>query len=155
MARIDDVSERFKTGLAIRREVLGADYVDKSLNSASDFTWVGQTWVTEGCWGDLWSRPGLERRDRSIINLSILTALNRMHEFGVHVRAAINNGLTPAEIQEILLQTAVYCGVPAALESFRVAERVLTEMGLLPAPGASPAADPAVPSGDEKPAAGE
>jgi 4-carboxymuconolactone decarboxylase len=84
--------------------------------------------VTEVCWGRIWDRPGLDRKTRSLLNLAMLTALNRSHELSLHVRGAVNNGCTPAEIQEVLLQAAVYCGVPAAMESFRVAEGVLEEL---------------------------
>jgi 4-carboxymuconolactone decarboxylase len=96
--------------------------------NASEFAMPIQELVTEYCWGRIWTRPGLDRRTRSLLNLGILTAMNRMHEFGVHVRGAITNGCTADEIREVLLQTAVYCGAPAALESFRTAERVLDEL---------------------------
>ena len=89
-----------------------------------------QELVTEYCWGAVWSRPGLERKTRSMINLAMLTALNRGHELSVHVKGAINNGCTPEEIQEVLMQTAIYVGVPAALESFRIAEATLKEMSV-------------------------
>jgi 4-carboxymuconolactone decarboxylase len=95
---------------------------------ATDFTRVLQEYVTASCWGDVWSRPGLDRRTRSLLNLAMLTALNRPHEFSVHVRGALRNGCTEAEIQEVLLQTAPYCGAPAALEAFRLAERVMEEL---------------------------
>jgi 4-carboxymuconolactone decarboxylase len=128
---IDKTSERFAAGLDVRREVLGAAHVNRSLQNGREFSDVMQTFVTEACWGDIWTRDDLDRRTRSLLNLVMLTALNRMHEFAVHVRGALANGCTLAEIQEALLQTAVYCGAPAALESFRVAERVLTEMEAL------------------------
>lgn len=118
---------RLQRGLAIRREVLGDQHVDRALVTATDFTRPVQEYVTETCWGDVWSRPGLDRRTRSLVNLAMLTALNRMTEFGVHVRAARRNGCTDEEIQEVLLQVAAYCGAPAALESFRVAEKILAE----------------------------
>ena len=121
-------SEGYRAGLEVRREVLGREYVDSSLAAADDFSEPIQQLVTEFCWGAIWTRPGLDRRSRSILNLGMLTALNRSHELGVHVRAAVNNGLTPEEIQEVLMQTAVYVGVPAALESFRIAKRVLDEL---------------------------
>src|ERR1700761_2722030 len=120
----------FEEGLAVRREVLGADYVDASLARASEFSMPMQELVTEYCWGEIWTREALDRRTRSLINLSMLTALNRLHELAAHVRGAINNGCTVDEIREVLLQTAIYCGVPAALESFRTAERVLVEMNM-------------------------
>jgi 4-carboxymuconolactone decarboxylase len=120
--------ERYQDGLAVRREVLGAEYVNASLERASEFSTPIQELVTEYCWGAVWTRDGLDRRTRSLLNLGMLTALNRMHELGAHVRGAVNNGCSVEEIREVLLQTAVYCGVPAALESFRVAERVLGEL---------------------------
>jgi 4-carboxymuconolactone decarboxylase len=120
--------ERYEVGLAIRKEVLGEAHVERSLAAVSDFSRPVQEFVTRACWGDVWGRPGLDRRTRSLLNLVMLTALGRNHELGVHVRGAITNGCTEQEIQEALLQAAVYCGVPAALESFRVAERVLEEI---------------------------
>lgn len=118
----------YEDGLAVRKDVLGAAHVERSLGSVSDFSRPIQELVTEYCWGSVWTREGLDRRSRSLINLAMLTALNRSHELGVHVRGAINNGVTEKEIQEVLMQTAVYVGVPAALESFRVAEKVLEEL---------------------------
>lgn len=118
----------WEQGLQIRKEVLGAHHVERSMAGVSEFSKPVQDFVTRFCWGEVWSRPGLERRTRSLLNLVMLTALNRSHELGVHVRGAITNGCTEEEIQEALLQTAVYCGAPAALESFRVAERVLVEI---------------------------
>jgi 4-carboxymuconolactone decarboxylase len=120
---------RYERGLAARREVLGDEHVDRSLEQATDFSGIAQEFVTEFCWGDVWTRPGLDRRTRSLINLAMLTALNRMHEFRVHVRGAINNGCTVEEIRETLLQTIVYCGAPAGLQSFREAQAVLDELG--------------------------
>ena len=120
-------SPLFQKGLKIRKEVLGAEHVQKSLDAATDFSAPMQKLVTEWCWGELWSRPGLDRRTRSIINLSMLSALNRPHEVRLHVRGALNNGLTQEEIIEVLLQVAVYCGVPAALDSMKVAGEVLAE----------------------------
>ena len=122
------MNEVFERGLQARREVLGAEHVDRSLAQVSDFAQPIQELVTEYCWGAIWSRPGLDRRTRSLLNLTMLTALNRMHELAVHVRGAVANGCTDEEIQEALLQTAAYCGFPAAIESFRVAERTLREM---------------------------
>ena len=123
-------SERFERGLKTRREVLGPEYVDKSVNNASDFTWAAQEMVTEWCWDATWNRPGMDRRSRSILNLGMIAALGRTHEFKLHVRGAVNNGLSITELQEICLQIATYCGVPAAIESFRAADEVLKEMGL-------------------------
>lgn len=122
-------SQTYERGIAMRRAVLGDEHVDRSLAQVSDFSRPVQELVTEYCWGVIWNREGLERKTRSLLNLAMLTALNRSHELGVHVRGAINNGVSIAEIQETLLQAAVYAGAPAALESFRVAERVLKEMG--------------------------
>jgi 4-carboxymuconolactone decarboxylase len=119
--------ELFDRGLAVRREVLGAEYVDRSIQSADDFNRPLQELITEYCWGAVWARPGLPRKTRSIVNLAMLTALNRSHELELHVRGALNNGVTREEIQEIFLQTAIYCGVPAAMESFRVARKVFAE----------------------------
>ena len=117
----------FKKGLEIRKEVLGAEHVERSLEAADDFTAEFQKMVTEWCWGTLWTRQGLDRRTRSIINLSMLTALNRPHEVRLHVRGALNNGLTPDDIKEVLLQTMIYCGVPAALDSMKIAAEVFRE----------------------------
>jgi 4-carboxymuconolactone decarboxylase len=119
---------RFERGLQTRREVLGTDHVDRSLERVTDFSRPVQELVTEYCWGEIWTRPGLDRKTRSLLNLGMLTALNRMNELAVHVRGALTNGATEEEIQETLLQTAVYCGAPAALESFRVAEQVIKEV---------------------------
>lgn len=119
---------KFEKGLEIRKSVLGAEYVENSINNATDFNMPMQELVTEYCWGEIWGRPGLERKTRSIINLAMITALNRPHELKLHVRGAINNGLTRDEIKEIFLQTAIYCGVPAAIDSFRSAKEVFDEM---------------------------
>ena len=123
-------SEKFERGLKTRRAVLGADYVDRSLEQADDFNWPMQQLTTEWCWDEIWNRPGLDRRSRSILNLGMIAALNRPHEFKLHVRGAINNGLTKDELKEIFLQIGVYCGVPAALDSFRIAKEVFKEMGI-------------------------
>jgi 4-carboxymuconolactone decarboxylase len=121
------VSKQFEEGLKVRKAVLGEQYVENALAAATDFNWPLQEFVTEYCWGTVWCRPGLDRKTRSIINLAMLTALNRPHEIEVHVRGALRNGLTKAEIAEVFLQAAVYCGVPAAVDSFRVASKVLSE----------------------------
>jgi 4-carboxymuconolactone decarboxylase len=115
----------YALGRRVRGEVLGEAHVERALANASDFSRPMQELVTEYCWGRIWSRPGLGRRERSLVNLGMLTALNRSHELGVHVRGAIRNGCTPEEIQEALLQAAIYCGVPAAMEAFRVAEEAI------------------------------
>jgi 4-carboxymuconolactone decarboxylase len=120
--------ELFENGLRIRREVLGAQYVDKSLSEADDFSQPLQELVTEYCWGAVWSRPGLSRKMRSLINLAMLTALNRPHEVRLHLKGALNNGCSKEEIMEVLLQTAIYCGVPAAVDSFRTAREVFAEI---------------------------
>jgi 4-carboxymuconolactone decarboxylase len=118
---------RFKEGLAVRREVLGPEYVDKSVQDVDDFMVPMQKMTTEWCWGEVWTRPGLDRRTRSMLNLAMLTALNRPHEVRLHVRGALNNGVTVAEIQEVLVQACVYCGVPAALDAFKVAKEVIDQ----------------------------
>jgi 4-carboxymuconolactone decarboxylase len=129
MKHIDGAhSDRFDNGLAVRKEVLGDAYVTRSLQDVDEFSLPMQKLVTEYCWGEIWTRPGLERQERSLINLGMLCALNRPHELGIHVRGAINNGLSIRKIQEALLQVAIYCGVPAGLEAFRVAREVIAEM---------------------------
>jgi len=122
--------ELFDKGLQIRREVVGDSYVDASLKAADEFSMPMQELVTQFCWGEVWSRPGLDRRSRSILNLGMIAALNRPEEFAVHVRGAINNGVTKDEIQECLLQIAVYVGMPAGLGSFKVARQVFKELGI-------------------------
>lgn len=124
--------ELYETGLTIRREVLGAEYVDRSIQSADDFNRPLQELITEYAWGAVWSRPELPRKTRSMINLAMITALNRPHELRLHIRGALNNGVSRVEIREILLQTAVYCGVPATLDAFRVAREVFTEIDAAP-----------------------
>lgn len=119
--------DRFKKGLKVRKEVLGADYVERSLANANDFTMAFQTLATEYCWDGIWNRPGLTRQQRSLINLAMLSALNRMHEVGIHVRGALNNGCTVEEIQEVMLQVSVYCGIPAGLEAFSAARKTIDE----------------------------
>ncbi len=120
-------ASRFDAGLAVRRRVLGARYVNDAMRSADDFTRPLQELVTEYCWGAVWTRPGLPKKTRSLLNLAMLTALNRPHEVRLHVRGALRNGCSSREIMETLLQTAIYCGVPAAIDSFRVAREVLAE----------------------------
>ena len=119
----------FDQGLATRREVLGAEYVDAAIQSADDFNRPMQELVTQYCWGDVWNRPGLDRRTRSLLNLAMLTALNRPHELKLHVRGALRNGVTKDEIREVFLQASIYCGVPAAIDSFRNAREVFKESG--------------------------
>jgi len=120
-------AESYDDGLQVRRQVLGAAHVDKSLGAVSEFSRPIQELVTEYCWGIVWTRDGLPLKTRSLLNLAMLTALNRSHELGVHVRGALTNGASESEIQEVLLQTAIYVGVPAALESFRIADKILKE----------------------------
>ena len=117
----------FKKGLAMRRAVVGAEYVEKSLSAMTPFNAPFQKMVTEWCWGDVWTRPGLPRATRSMLNLAMLCALNRPHELRIHLRGALNNGVTPEQIQEVLLQVGVYCGVPASLEGFKIATEVIDE----------------------------
>jgi 4-carboxymuconolactone decarboxylase len=123
------VSEKFKRGLATRCEVLGDNYVRESLNKANEFNWPMQQLVTEYCWDEIWNRPGLDRKQRSILNLGMMCALNRPHELKLHVRGALNNGLTREQIREVLLQVAIYCGLPAAIDGFRVAQEVFDDLG--------------------------
>lgn len=120
--------DAFEAGLKTRREVLGADYVDQAIANADDFNRPMQELTTEFCWNEIWNRPGLDRRTRSMLNLAMLTALNRPHELKLHVRGALRNGVTRDEIREIFLQAAIYCGVPAAIDSFRNAKEVFAEI---------------------------
>lgn len=119
---------QFKKGLEIRRAVVGDAYVDKSLASADDLTAPLQKLVTEYCWGDVWARPGLDLKTRSFLNMAWLIALNRPNELRLHMRGAINNGVTQSEIQEVILQAAIYCGVPASLDAMKAAKEVIAEM---------------------------
>jgi 4-carboxymuconolactone decarboxylase len=119
----------FDKGLSLRREVLGTNYVDGSLASANDFMMAFQRITTEWCWGYAWGRPGLPLKTRSLLNLVMLTALNRGPEIKLHVRGAINNGVTVEEIKEALLHASIYCGIPAGLDAFKIANEVLIEMG--------------------------
>jgi 4-carboxymuconolactone decarboxylase len=120
--------QTYEAGLEVRRSVLGAEHVNRSLSNVSEFSRPIQELVTEYCWGAVWTREGLDRRTRSLLNIVMLTALNRSHELGVHVKGAITNGCTVEEIQEALIQAAIYVGVPASLESFRVAEAALADV---------------------------
>ncbi|MEI6282844.1 MAG: carboxymuconolactone decarboxylase family protein [Alphaproteobacteria bacterium] len=121
-------SELFEKGLKVRKAVLGEAYVEAAFANADDFTRPMQEYATEACWGAIWSREGLDRRTRSIINLSMISALNRPHELKLHVKAALTNGLTREEICEIMLQIACYCGVPAGMDSFRIAREAFKEV---------------------------
>jgi len=129
MRKGDNVDrETFEKGLKIRREVLGSQYVDKAIDTADDFNRPMQELVTQYCWGEVWGRPGLDRKTRSIINLAMISALNRPNEFKAHVRGAIHNGVSKDEIREVLLQVMIYCGAPAGVDSFRMAREVFEEM---------------------------
>ena len=123
-------SERYETGLKIRKEVLGDEYVEAALSGADDFNRDFQEIVTEYCWGGTWGRGVLSRKQRSLNNLCILSALNRPHEFKTHFRAALGNGCTLDELKETLIQVAIYCGIPAGVDAFRNAREVLKEEGI-------------------------
>jgi 4-carboxymuconolactone decarboxylase len=120
--------ELFEKGLAIRKSVLGAEYVEKSIAAADDFNRPMQELTTEYCWGWCWGREGLDKKTRSIINLAMISALNRPNELKMHVKGAIRNGLTKEEIREVLLQVAIYCGIPAGVDSFRIAKEAFAEL---------------------------
>jgi 4-carboxymuconolactone decarboxylase len=120
-------NDLFDRGLAIRKSVLGAEYVEKSIGSADEFNLPMQELTTEYCWGAIWGRPGLPHKTRSMLNLAMLSALNRPHELRLHIRGALRNGVTKEEVREVLLQVAIYCGIPAGVESFRIAKEVLAE----------------------------
>ena len=115
----------FDKGLATRTQVMGQDFVDKALGGATDFTQPMQEHITAKAWGDVWQRPGLELKTRSMITVAMLIAMGKQHELKGHVRGALNNGVTPAELQEVLLHAAVYCGVPSAVEAYRTAAEVV------------------------------
>ena len=119
--------QTYEKGLEIRSSVLGKEYVEKAISSADDFNRPMQELVTEYCWGAVWGREGLSKKTRSMLNLAMISALNRPHELKIHVAGALRNGVTPEEIREIFLQVAIYCGVPAAVDSFRTAREVLQE----------------------------
>jgi 4-carboxymuconolactone decarboxylase len=124
-----DDAERTRQGMTVRRAVLGDEYVDRAVATTSSFTEPFQDFITRYAWGEIWSRPGLSRAERSIVTLTVLAALQHENELAMHVRAALRNGLNPEQIQEVLLQVAVYAGVPAANRAFAVAQRVLSEVG--------------------------
>lgn len=125
-------NERFEAGLTVRREVLGAEYVARAMSGADSFNREFQELATEFCWGGTWARGVLERKTRSMLNLCMLSALNRPHEFKLHFRGALRNGCTLEELKEVLLQVTVYCGIPAGVEAFRLAREVLDEEGIKP-----------------------
>lgn len=126
--RAEFASAQFAKGLEVRRAVLGGEYVDASIASASEFMVDFQKLVTEYCWGDVWTRPGLDRKHRSMLNLAMLTALNRPNELKLHLRGALTNGVSRDEIKEILLQACIYAGIPAGLDAFKVADGVFKEI---------------------------
>jgi 4-carboxymuconolactone decarboxylase len=120
-------NNRFKNGMAVRRKVLGDAYVDQSMQNADDYTMPLQTFVTENAWGTVWVREGLSLQQRSIITVSAMIAMNRPHELKLHIRGALNNGITKEELRELFLHCGAYCGAPAALDAFRVAREVFAE----------------------------
>ena len=120
----------FEKGRAIRSSVLGKEFVDNAFKQADDFSMPMQELVTEFCWGEVWGRPGLSRRDRSLLNLGMIAALNRPEELATHVRGALQNGLSKEEISESFLQVAVYCGMPAGLGAFKIARQVFKDLGV-------------------------
>ena len=123
-------SELYEQGLRVRKAVLGEKYVERALANVTAFNAPLQELVTEWCWGKIWGRPGLERRQRSLLNLAMIGVLNRPHELKAHIRGALNNGVSPAEIREVFLQVMIYAGVPAAVDSFRIASEVFAEDGV-------------------------
>ncbi len=122
--------DTYEAGLAVRRDVLGADYVDAAIARADGFSGPFQQWLTENCWGALWTRKEMSRRDRSLVNVGMLCALNRGEELKLHLRGALNNGVTVEEIREVMLQVSVYCGFPAAVTGMRIASEVIAEQGV-------------------------
>jgi len=120
--------QTFDTGLEIRKSVLGAEFVDNAIKSADDFNRPLQELVTEYCWGAVWGREGLSKKERSLLNLAMLSALNRPHELKVHVKGALTNGVTREQIREVFMQVAIYCGVPAGVDSFRTAREVFAQI---------------------------
>ncbi len=124
-----DDAERIRQGMTVRRAVLGDEHVDRAVATTTSFTEPFQDFITRYAWGEIWSRPGLSRAERSIVTLTVLAAMQHENELAMHVRAALRNGLSPEQIREVLLQVAVYAGVPAANRAFAVAQRVLSEVG--------------------------
>jgi len=122
------MTKLFDAGLEVRKAVLGKEFVEAAIASADDFNRPLQELVTEYCWGAVWTREGLSRKTRSMLNLAMLTALNRPHELKMHIKGALTNGVTRDEIREVLLQTAIYCGVPAGVDAFRTAREVFAEL---------------------------
>jgi 4-carboxymuconolactone decarboxylase len=126
------MSDMYEKGLAIRKAVLGAEYVDKAIAGADDFTRPIQELVTKYCWGEVWGRQTLSRRDRSLLNIAMISALNRPHELKLHVKGALTNGVSRDEIREVLMQVAIYCGVPCAVDSTRIAKEAFSEVDAKP-----------------------
>ena len=122
----DDATQ---AGLATRQQVLGADYVDRALAGANDYTWPMQEFITRNAWGNVWQRPGLDLRTRSLITVAMLTAQGKQHELKAHVRGALNNGVTPEELREVMLHATVYCGFPTAIDAFRCVTEVVEAKG--------------------------
>ena len=122
--------ERYDAGLKTRREVLGAEYVDKSMATVDEFNQPFVELLNSYCWNDIWNRPGLDRKSRSMLNLAMLSALGRTHELKLHINGALNNGLTKEEIREVFLQVAIYCGIPASLDAFKTASGVFKDRGI-------------------------
>jgi 4-carboxymuconolactone decarboxylase len=121
-------AKRYKQGMKIRRTVLGDEHVDRAVSATTDFNRDFQDFITRNAWGDIWARPGLPRHTRSLLTLAMMVALNREEEFRLHVKAAFNNGVTRDQIKEVLLQSAIYCGVPAANSGFRIAAEIFKEI---------------------------
>ena len=119
------MTEAFERGLATRKKVMGEDFVTRAFGGATEFTAPIQDHITRAAWGDVWQRPGLDLKTRSLITVAMLTALGKQHELKGHVRGALNNGASPQELQEVLLHAAIYCGVPSAVEAFRTAAEVV------------------------------
>ena len=120
--------ETFERGLEIRKDVLGKEFVEQSLSTADDFNMPMQELTTEYCWGAVWGRDGLPRATRSMLNLAMISALNRPHELKMHIKGALRNGVTREQIREVFLQVAIYCGIPAGVDSFRIAREAFAEM---------------------------
>ena len=118
----------FEKGMEIRKSVLGKEFVEKSFAAADDFNMPMQDLTTEYCWGAVWGRDGLPKKTRSMLNLAMLSALNRPHELKMHIKGALTNGVTKDEIREVLLQVAIYCGIPAGVDSFRIARETFAEL---------------------------
>ena len=119
------MDSQFDKGLATRKQVMGEDFVARAFGGATDFTAPIQQYITRNAWGDVWQRPGLDLKTRSLITVAMLTAMGKQHELKGHVRGALNNGATPEELQEVLLHASIYCGLPTAVEAFRTAAEVV------------------------------